>query len=249
MNILIIYCFQVNVTSKGYSAQHCLLIMIEKFKEAIDRDNEFGALLTNLSKAFDYINHPLLFEKLYNYGVSPLSINMIFSHLSNRTHRTKINECFSERSRIEHGVPQGSILGPLLFNIDLIDLFYECEEINIASYTDDTTPCSCARDTQTVISELKSISNKPFYWFQYNHLQANPGKCPLLLSSKTPTDVSIGDASLTTSTKEILIGILIDSDLNFDQHVSSICSKASKKLHVLGRIASFMSFEKRRALM
>ena len=101
--------------------------------------------------------------------------------MSNRTHRTKINECFSERSRIEHGVPQGSILGLLLFNTDLIDLFYECEESNIASYPDDTTPYSCVTDTQTTISELK---------------------CHLLLSSRTPTDVSIGDASLKTSTKE-----------------------------------------------
>ena len=133
---------------KGYSAQDCLLVMIEKFKETIGRGNEFGGLVTDLSKAFDCVNHPLLIAKLYDYGVSPLSIYMIFSYLSNRTHRTKINECFSERSRIEHGVPfSGSILGPLLFNIDLIDLFYECEENNIASYADDTTPYSCARDT------------------------------------------------------------------------------------------------------
>ena len=132
--------------------------MIEIFKEAIDRGNEFGALLTDLSKAFDCINHPLLIAKLYNYGVSPLSINMIFTYLSNRTHRTKINEYFSERPRIEHGVPQGSILGLLLFNIDLIDLFYECEESDIASYADDTTLYSCTRDTQTVISEQTLIS-------------------------------------------------------------------------------------------
>ena len=178
--------------------------------------------------------------------MSPLSIN-IFSYLNNRTHRTKINECFSERSRIEHGVPQGSILGPLLFNIDFIDLLYECEESNIASYADDTTRYSCARDTQTVISEL--ISSRLFHWFQYNHLKANPGKCHLLLSSKTPTDVSIGDASIKTSTKETLLGILIDSELSFDQHISSICSKASKKLHALGRTDSFMSFNKRRTLM
>ena len=147
---------------KGYSALHCLLAMIEKFKEAIDRGNEFGPVLTDLSKAFDFINHPLLITKLYNYGVSPLSVNMIFSYLGNRTHRTKINECFSERSIIEHGVPQGSILGPLLFNIDLIDLFYECEESNIASYTDENTPYSCSSDTQTAIS---AISNKLFHWF------------------------------------------------------------------------------------
>ena len=114
---------------KGYIAQHYFLVITEKF-------------------------HPLLISKLYNYGVSLLSISMIFSYFSNQTHRTKINECFSERSIIEHGVPQGSILDRLLFNIDLIDLFYECEESNIASYADDTTPYSCARDTQTVISEL-----------------------------------------------------------------------------------------------
>ena len=136
--------------------------MIEKFKEAIDRGNEFGALLTDLSKAFDCTNHPLLIAKLYNYGVSPLSINMIFLYLSNRTHRTKINECFSERSRIEHGVLQGSILVSLLFNIDLTDLFYECEENNIASYVDESSPNLCARNTQTVISELKFTSNKLF---------------------------------------------------------------------------------------
>ena len=132
---------------KGYSVQHYRLVMIEKCKEAIDMGYVFGALLTDLSKAFDFINHPLLIAKLYNYGVSPLSINIIFFFLNNRTHRTRINECFSERSRIGHGVPQGSILGPLLFNIDSIDLFYECEERKIASYADDTTPYFSARDT------------------------------------------------------------------------------------------------------
>ena len=70
-----------------------------------------------------------------------------------------------------------------------IFLLYECEESNISSYADDTTPYSWARDTQTVISELKSISNKLFHWFQYNQLKTNPGKYHLLLSSKTPTDV------------------------------------------------------------
>ena len=69
------------------------------------------------------------------------------------------------------------------------------------------------------------------------------------MSFKTPTVVSIGDASIKTSTKETLLEILINSELSFDQHISSICSTDSKKLHALGRIATFMSFNKRRTLM
>ena len=79
---------------------------------------------------------------------------MIYSYLSNRTQRIKINENFSNRTDIEFGVPQGSVLGPVLFNIDMIDLFYECEDANVASYADDTTPYSCATDIPIVALEL-----------------------------------------------------------------------------------------------
>ena len=71
----------------------------------------------------------------------------------------------------------------------------------------------------------------------------------MLLSPKTPTDLSIGDTSIKTGTKETLLGTFFDSELSFDQHISSICSKASKELHALGRIATFMSFNKRGTLM
>ena len=74
--------------------------MIQKFKEAINIGNEFAIFLTALSKAFGCINHPLLIVKMYDYGVSPLSVNIIFSYLSNPTHQTKIKEDFSERSRM-----------------------------------------------------------------------------------------------------------------------------------------------------
>ena len=84
---------------------------VSTLKEGVNRGNGFGALLTDLSKGFDCINNPLLIAKLYNYEVPPVSIDMTFSYLSNRTHWTKINECFSKRSRIERGVPQGSVLG------------------------------------------------------------------------------------------------------------------------------------------
>ena len=74
---------------KGYSTQHCLLVLIEKFKEAIDTGNKFGALLTDLSKAFDSLDHSVLFSKLHCYGLSPLFIKLIFPYFSNRTHHSK----------------------------------------------------------------------------------------------------------------------------------------------------------------
>ena len=94
--------------------------MTEKFKESIDKGNAFGALLTDLSKAFDCIDHTLLIAKLSAFGVSPLSLKLLYSYLSNRTQRIKISENFSDRTDIEFGVPQGSILGPILFNINMI---------------------------------------------------------------------------------------------------------------------------------
>ena len=94
--------------------QHCLLVMLENLKESVDKGNEFDALLTDLSKAFDCIDHKLLIAKLFWYGVSPSSLNLIFSYLSNRTQRVKIKSSYSDTSNIEYGVPQGSILGPFI---------------------------------------------------------------------------------------------------------------------------------------
>ena len=117
--------------------------------------------------------------------ISPLSLKLMFSYFSNRTYRTKIKECFNNRLKIEYGVPQGSILGPLLFNINSIDMFYECEDSDIENYADDLTPYACASDINTVISELQVTASKLFTWFDNNHMKANPEKSHLLLNSKT----------------------------------------------------------------
>ena len=234
---------------KSFSSQYCLLVMQEKFKEEIDRGNQFGTLLTDLSKAFDCIDHKLLIAKLSEYGVSSSALNVISSYLKHRTQRTKINDCFSTRSNIEYGVPQGSILGPLLFNINMIDLFYECEENDIANYADDTTPYSCGTDIPTVISELQDISTKVFNWFGNNHMKANPGKCHLLLSTKSPEVVSIDGIQITSSTAETLLGITIDSEINFENHRSAICNKVSRIFNALGRIANYMCLEKSHFVM
>ena len=100
---------------KGFSSQCCQLVTLEKFKQAIDGGNQFGSLLTDLSKAFDCIDHKLLIAKLYEYRVSSSAVNTISSYIKRRTKRTKINDCFSTRSIIKYVFCNESILCPLLF--------------------------------------------------------------------------------------------------------------------------------------
>ena len=107
-------------------------------KKTVDNGGVFGALLTDLSKAFDCIPHDLIIAKLEAYGFHIDALKLIHDYLSNRKQRVKVNDAYSSWKDIFYGVSQGSILGPLLFNIDLCDLFYFLEDLHIASYADDT---------------------------------------------------------------------------------------------------------------
>ena len=106
---------------KGFSVVNCLLPMIEKWRESLDQGGAYGALLTDLSKAFDYLSHELIIAKLYAYGVYMPSLKVINSYLSKTRQTIKINNVYSSWSEILFGVPQSSILAPLLFNIFICD--------------------------------------------------------------------------------------------------------------------------------
>ena len=116
-----------------------MITLIEKWKKSVDNDGAFGALFTHLSKAFDGLSHELLIAKLDVYGFDKNALKFVCSYLTYRKQRVKINEKYSSWSEILFGVPEGSILGPLLFNLFICDMFYFIEDFDIANYADGST--------------------------------------------------------------------------------------------------------------
>ena len=140
--------------------------------------------MTDLSKAFDCISHKLTLAKLHTYGFSLRALRLIHSYLTNRKQRTRLNGSYSSWEEILLGVPQGSIHGPLLFNIFLRDLFSIMKETGFASYADDNTPYVTVGNLDEVIKSLQKYSIKLFQWFSDNKMNANQDKCNLLVSGK-----------------------------------------------------------------
>ena len=173
----------------------------------------------------------------------------LYNYLSNRKQRVKINDPYSSWGDILYGVPQGSILGPLLFNIFICDMFYFLEEHEIANYADDSTPFSAKRNHQLVIEELENSSSILFKWLKTNYMKVNTDKSHLLLSGNTCLTSNIDNNLIESEKEQVLLGVTIDSNLSFEKHINNICKKASHKLNALARISGYMNIHKRRTIM
>ena len=138
----------------------------------------------DLSKAYDCLPHDLLIAKLGAYGLDRSSLRLLMDDLNSRKQRTKVGSSYSKWSEIKHGIPQGSILGPLLFNIFINDLFFVIEKSDICNFADDNTLYSCVANLKRVSENVEHNASKLLYWFKTNSMKANPEKFEFIMLSK-----------------------------------------------------------------
>ena len=234
-----------------YSTQHALIKLIEACRKCLDGKGIMGIVLMDLSKAYDCLPHDLLIAKLAAYGFGTGSLGLLHSYLSNRKQRVKIGSTFSDWHYISSGVPQGSILGPLLFNIYINDLLLCIEKSGICNFADDNTLYASGENIGDVATCLEVDIENVLKWFDSNRMVANPEKFQVMFLGLPKTANicnEIDDLVLVPKDNVKLLGITIDSELKFTDHVKSLCAKTSRKVTAFSRVAKLLDFRKARLL-
>ena len=175
----------------------------------------------------------------------------MYNYLSGRKQRTRIGSTFSSWFVITRGVPQGSILGPLLFNIFINDLFFELSKTEICNFADDNTIYDCGSSLQTIVANLEHDACNLLQWFKINSLKANPNKFQFMILGKNVTEtfsLNVNETTIEASSNVVLLGVTIDQQLDFKLHVDNLCRHAMYKVYALRRIRKYLNVTKAKKL-
>jgi len=196
----------------------------------------------DLSTAFDCLPHDLLIANLAAYGFEIKSLNLLCNYLSGRKHRVRVGSLVSDFLDIILGVPQGSVLGPMLFNIFINDLLFLVQE-DIFNEADDNTLYVCSENISSVLSRLHSDLESVLDWVSNNGMVANPDKFQaIFLGAKNDgIIVSVHSTKILSTNSVKLLGITIDDQLNFYPHILETCKKATSKTKALLRIRNYLT--------
>ena len=238
---------------KGHSTQTCLNEIVDYIYEENDKGNIVGIASLDLSKAFDSIDHDLLLQKLRNLGLQGTSLAWCESYLTNREQKTKFRNYESTTETVTSGVPQGSILGPILFICFMNNLPKEFNDCKIMSYADDTQIIVSGKSIEEIKSRIESLIQAAQEWYTENSLLNNASKTEIMIISKRKRkesfEIMITEngklEKLKPKTSIKVLGVYLDNELNWNKQVNEVNKKARYASRNLQRTNHILPFKPR----
>ena len=210
-------------------------------------NKEYGVcILLDFAKAFDTVNHEILLKKLEHYGIRGVALQWLTSYLSNRMQCTEVGDVQSELEIIRWGVPQGSVLGPLLFLIYINDIVNSSNIFKFILFADDTSLYYSCKNVHTIEDVINRELDKISEWLSANRLSLNVGKSKLLYFTNNNRTViqnihiKINNQILAEVPNAKYLGVYIDNRLQWDTHINNIKLRLSKGVSILAKIRHYV---------
>ena len=240
-------CSQQHGFRPKHSTSTAIINLTDDLLRVIDKGYVVGLISLDLEKAFDLISHDLLLKKLKYFGFDESVINWFRNYLTQRRQITTVNGNESQSSFVQNGVPQGSILGPLLFIMFLNDLTKVVEKCSMSLYADDTCVYYASKNPQELESALNNDLSLMANWFSHNHLILNIKKCNYMVIGSQARLAPFRNIKIQTNNTQLervnqckYLGVIIDSNLTWNQQIDSVRLKAVRNLHLLRRARYFI---------